>query len=66
VSNKRQGGVVLGGKIAPIFFNMVEDSDALPIEFPVEKLTMGDVIVVLSPMRLRSKQNPVNCSLSSA
>ncbi|MEW8505783.1 MAG: bifunctional aconitate hydratase 2/2-methylisocitrate dehydratase [Candidatus Thiodiazotropha sp.] len=46
VPNKRQGGVVLGGKIAPIFFNTVEDSGALPIECPVEKLTMGDVIVV--------------------
>ncbi|MEW8340936.1 MAG: bifunctional aconitate hydratase 2/2-methylisocitrate dehydratase, partial [Candidatus Thiodiazotropha taylori] len=46
VPNKRQGGVVLGGKIAPIFFNTVEDSGALPIECPVEKLAMGDVIVV--------------------
>ncbi|MBT3041028.1 MAG: bifunctional aconitate hydratase 2/2-methylisocitrate dehydratase [Candidatus Thiodiazotropha sp. (ex Codakia orbicularis)] len=46
VPNKRQGGVVLGGKIAPIFFNTVEDSGALPIECPVEQLAMGDVIVV--------------------
>ncbi|WP_316366586.1 bifunctional aconitate hydratase 2/2-methylisocitrate dehydratase [Candidatus Thiodiazotropha sp. CDECU1] len=46
VPNKRQGGVVLGGKIAPIFFNTVEDSGALPIECPVDKLGMGDVIVV--------------------
>ncbi|MET0071182.1 MAG: bifunctional aconitate hydratase 2/2-methylisocitrate dehydratase [Candidatus Thiodiazotropha sp.] len=46
VPNKRQGGVVLGGKIAPIFFNTVEDSGALPIECPVDKLAMGDVIVV--------------------
>jgi len=46
VPNKRQGGVVLGGKIAPIFFNTVEDSGALPIECPVEKLDMGDVIVL--------------------
>ncbi|MES9941051.1 MAG: bifunctional aconitate hydratase 2/2-methylisocitrate dehydratase [Candidatus Thiodiazotropha sp. 6PLUC2] len=46
VPNKRQGGVVLGGKIAPIFFNTVEDSGALPIECPVEQLNMGDVIVL--------------------
>ncbi|MCU7853751.1 MAG: bifunctional aconitate hydratase 2/2-methylisocitrate dehydratase [Candidatus Thiodiazotropha sp. (ex Monitilora ramsayi)] len=46
VPNKRQGGVVLGGKIAPIFFNTVEDSGALPIECPVDNLAMGDVIVV--------------------
>lgn len=46
VPNKRQGGVVLGGKIAPIFFNTVEDSGALPIECPVDKLQMGDVVTV--------------------
>jgi aconitate hydratase 2/2-methylisocitrate dehydratase len=46
VPNKRAGGVVLGGKIAPIFFNTVEDSGALPIECPVDNLNMGDVIVV--------------------
>ena len=46
VPNKRQGGVVLGGKIAPIFFNTLEDSGALPIEAPVDRIAMGDVIVV--------------------
>ena len=46
VPNKRQGGVVLGSKIAPIFFNTVEDSGALPIECPVDDLNMGDVITV--------------------
>ena len=46
VPNKRVGGVVLGAKIAPIFFNTVEDSGALPIEVPVDDLHMGDVIVV--------------------
>jgi len=46
VPNKRQGGVVLGGKIAPIFFNTLEDSGALPIECPVDDLNMGDVIVL--------------------
>nr|WP_239032877.1 bifunctional aconitate hydratase 2/2-methylisocitrate dehydratase [Pseudoalteromonas luteoviolacea] len=44
VPNKRVGGVCLGGKIAPIFFNTMEDSGALPIELPVEKLNMGDQI----------------------
>ncbi|MGC9385801.1 MAG: bifunctional aconitate hydratase 2/2-methylisocitrate dehydratase, partial [Hydrogenovibrio sp.] len=46
VPNKRQGGVVLGGKIAPIFFNTAEDSGSLPIECDVEKLNMGDVITI--------------------
>ncbi len=44
VPNKRFGGVTLGGKIAPIFFNTQEDSGALPIEVDVSKLDMGDVI----------------------
>jgi len=46
VPNKRQGGFVLGGKIAPIFFNTLEDSGALPIECNVEEMKMGDVIVL--------------------
>jgi len=44
VPNKRFGGVCLGGKIAPIFFNTQEDSGALPIEVDVSKFDMGDVI----------------------
>ncbi|KZN55990.1 bifunctional aconitate hydratase 2/2-methylisocitrate dehydratase [Pseudoalteromonas luteoviolacea CPMOR-2] len=44
VPNKRVGGVCLGGKIAPIFFNTMEDSGALPIELPVDQLAMGDQI----------------------
>jgi len=47
VPNKRFGGVTLGGKIAPIFFNTQEDSGALPIEVDISKLEMGDVIDVL-------------------
>ena len=47
VPNKRFGGVTLGGKIAPIFFNTQEDSGSLPIEVDVTKLEMGDVIDVL-------------------
>ncbi len=43
VPNKRTGGLVLGGKIAPIFFNTLEDAGSLPIEVDVSKLNMGDV-----------------------
>ncbi|MDW6003046.1 bifunctional aconitate hydratase 2/2-methylisocitrate dehydratase [Vibrio mangrovi] len=46
VPNKKAGGYVLGGKIAPIFFNTMEDAGALPIEVDVSKLNMGDVIDV--------------------
>merc|ERR1711871_569167 len=44
VPNKKGGGVCIGGKIAPIFFNTMEDSGALPIEMDVSKMSMGDVI----------------------
>lgn len=44
IPNKRAGGVVLGGKIAPIFFNTLEDAGSLPIEVDVTNLNMGDVI----------------------
>jgi len=46
VPNKRAGGFCLGGKIAPIFFNTMEDSGALPIECEVGALRMGDVITI--------------------
>ena len=44
VPNKRFGGVCLGSKIAPIFYNTMEDSGALPIELDVSDMQMGDVI----------------------
>jgi aconitate hydratase 2/2-methylisocitrate dehydratase len=44
IPNKREGGVCIGGKIAPIFFNTMEDSGALPFECDVSQLAMGDVI----------------------
>jgi aconitate hydratase 2 / 2-methylisocitrate dehydratase len=44
VPNKRFGGVCLGGKIAPIFYNTMEDSGALPIELDVSQMAMGDVV----------------------
>ena len=46
VPNKRAGGFCFGNKIAPIFYNTMEDAGALPIEFDVAKLNMGDVIDV--------------------
>jgi aconitate hydratase 2/2-methylisocitrate dehydratase len=44
VPNKRFGGVCLGSKIAPIFFNTMEDAGALPIEIDVSQMDMGDEI----------------------
>ncbi len=44
IPNKRNGGFCLGGKIAPIFFNTMEDAGALPIECDVANMNMGDVI----------------------
>ncbi|SKA68711.1 aconitase [Succinivibrio dextrinosolvens DSM 3072] len=44
VPNKRAGGVVVGGKIAPIFYNTLEDSGALPLEADVSRLNRGDVV----------------------
>jgi aconitate hydratase 2/2-methylisocitrate dehydratase len=46
IPNKRSGGIVLGGKIAPIFFNTAEDSGALPIQCDVQAMEMGDVITI--------------------
>ncbi|CUW37618.1 bifunctional aconitate hydratase 2 and 2-methylisocitrate dehydratase [Magnetospirillum sp. XM-1] len=44
VPNKRFGGVCLGTKIAPIFYNTMEDAGALPIELDVNQMNMGDVV----------------------
>ena len=44
VPNKRGGGVCIGGKVAPIFYNTMEDAGALVFEAPVDNLKMGDVI----------------------
>ncbi|HEU4383915.1 MAG TPA: bifunctional aconitate hydratase 2/2-methylisocitrate dehydratase [Anaeromyxobacteraceae bacterium] len=46
VPNKRRGGVILGGVIAPIFFATSQDSGALPIKADVSRLKMGDVVTV--------------------
>ncbi len=44
VPNKRFGGVCLGSKIAPIFYNTMEDAGALPVELDVSAMAMGDVV----------------------
>ncbi|MGK7924007.1 MAG: bifunctional aconitate hydratase 2/2-methylisocitrate dehydratase, partial [Spirulina sp.] len=46
IPNKRAGGYILGGKIAPIFFNTGEDSGAFPIECDVTQMNTGDVITI--------------------
>jgi aconitate hydratase 2/2-methylisocitrate dehydratase len=46
IPNKRAGGYCFGNKIAPIFFNTMEDAGALPVEMDVDKMHMGDVIDV--------------------
>ncbi|HCD57475.1 MAG TPA: bifunctional aconitate hydratase 2/2-methylisocitrate dehydratase [Halieaceae bacterium] len=46
VPNKRGGGICIGGKVAPIFYNTMEDAGALVFEAPVDDLNMGDVIEV--------------------
>ena len=46
VPNKRSGGICIGGNVAPIFFNTMEDAGALVIEAPVDKLSFGDIIEI--------------------
>ena len=57
VPNKRRGGVVLGGLIAPIFFNTVEDSGGLPIMCEVTSLKTGEVITLDFKNRAIKDQN---------
>ncbi|MCL2162633.1 MAG: bifunctional aconitate hydratase 2/2-methylisocitrate dehydratase, partial [Betaproteobacteria bacterium] len=60
VPNKRFGGVCLGSKIAPIFFNTMEDAGALPIEIDADKMEMGDEIeLVVDPVntKVTAKKN---------
>jgi aconitate hydratase 2/2-methylisocitrate dehydratase len=65
VPNKRSGGFVFGGNIAPIFFNTLEDSGALPLEMDVSALSTG-MLIDLYPYRgeVRSPQ-PASCHLIS-
>ncbi|PIE36918.1 MAG: bifunctional aconitate hydratase 2/2-methylisocitrate dehydratase, partial [Gammaproteobacteria bacterium] len=46
VPNKKGGGICIGGKVAPIFYNTMEDAGALVFEAPVDALNMGDVIEI--------------------
>ncbi|MBO6972833.1 MAG: bifunctional aconitate hydratase 2/2-methylisocitrate dehydratase [Prochlorococcus marinus CUG1434] len=46
VPNKKTGGIIIGGKIAPIFFNTAQDSGALPIEADVSNMNTGDIIKI--------------------
>lgn len=46
VPNKRGGGICIGGKVAPIFYNTMEDAGALVFEAPVDEINMGDIIEV--------------------
>lgn len=46
VPNKRGGGICIGGKVAPIFYNTMEDAGALVFEAPVDNINMGDVIEI--------------------
>ena len=46
IPNKRAGGVCIGGKVAPIFYNTMEDAGALVFEAPVDELRMGEVIEI--------------------
>ena len=46
IPNKKQAGICIGGKIAPIFFNTLEDSGALAFECDVSKMNLGDVIEI--------------------
>ena len=52
IPNKKEGGYCFGGKIAPIFFNTLEDSGAFPIEMNVSKMLMGQEII-LEPLNGR-------------
>ena len=61
IPNKKEGGYCFGGKIAPIFFNTLEDSGAFPIEMDVTEMTMGQE-VILEPFNgrvLDAKTNEV-------
>ena len=66
IPNKRAGGVCIGGKIAPIFFNTMEDSGALPFECDVSQLAMGDLIdiYVYEGLIKRHDNDEVICTFS--
>ena len=67
VPNKKTGGIVIGGKIAPIFFNTAQDSGAFPIETDVDNIRTGDILKILPYEGLIKKinQNTENESVIS-
>ena len=66
VPNKKRGGVVLGGKIAPIFYNTLEDAGALPIECDVSTFKTGDVLTLLPYQGKIRKENTENQEVNFA
>ncbi len=60
VPNKKYGGFCFGGKIAPIFFNTMEDSGALPIEMDVKDMNTGDVVYLFPYQGLISNSEKIN------
>jgi aconitate hydratase 2/2-methylisocitrate dehydratase len=64
VPNKRFGGVCLGSKIAPIFYNTMEDAGALPIELDVSQMDMGDVVELQPYAGKAFKNGKEICSFS--
>ncbi len=62
VPNKKTGGIVIGGKIAPIFFNTAQDSGTLPIEADVSNLDTGDLIKIEPYKGLIKKIDPLSKS----
>jgi len=65
IPNKRTGGIIIGGKIAPIFFNTAEDSGALPIQCDVSQMNTGDEIVIRSfDGKVLNEQNEVIASFN--
>ena len=60
VPNKKTGGIVIGGKIAPIFFNTAQDSGAFPIEADVDKIETGDVLKIYPYKGLLKKYDKEN------
>ena len=63
IPNKKEGGFCFGGKIAPIFYNTLEDSGAFPVECDVSKLEMGQEII-FEPFKGRISDAKTNELLS--
>ena len=60
VPNKKTGGIIIGGKIAPIFFNTAQDSGAFPIEAEVDNIKTGDILKILPYKGLLKKIDQEN------